>query len=310
MVQPGTLAHNMPAGQDAMARRLRDLERQVREGLAGNDGQAMQIGAGGITVNDGGSITIEDGGSLNVTSGVLNAAGQITTTQGVTAGGAVESGNGTAEMDASGNITGASLNVGSGAVTGGAASLASVSTSGGVSADGQVNSEQPLRSPGSYNYTVATSYQAAWIDGVTFQIGRSASSQVVKTALVPMVQADADKLLNLTPYWGRYVWDDPTVAPRAFLLAKDVQDAGFGPDIAPVTGNPLTLLTTDGQPILDTTGEPCVVPAGEAYTINYSQLVVPLVAAYKFAVTTIQTMQTQIQTMQTQIAALTPPATA
>lgn len=328
MTQPGTLAHNMRPGQDALGRRVRDLERALREGLAGNAGQAMQIGAGGILVNGGGSITIEGGGSLNVSSGVLNTAGQITTSEGVTAAGAVESGNGAGEIDASGNIIGASLDVsgeaaagsldvGAGNFTATAAGdinmAGAASVGGALDVTGQVSATGTLRSVGSYGYAVATSYKAVWIDGATYQLGYSPSSQVVKTSLAAMGAADAQKLLNVTPYWGRYVWDDPAHPLRVFLLAGDVQAAGFGPDVAPVVegADPLVMVDTTGSPIIDpTTGQPCTVPAGDAYTINYSQLVVPLVAAYQQTTATIQAMQAQITALQAQVAALTPPATA
>lgn len=163
-----------------------------------------------------------------------------------------------------------------GAITG-----ASVSASGNITASGQVISAAPVQSQGSFAYHVAHSYQAMWIDGVTYEMGISASSEIVKTDLVPMAPADAAKLLGLIPYWGRYVWDDPQSPPKVFLLAEDVQTAGFGPDVAPVADAPYPMVGTDGKPILDATGQPCVVPAGKAYSINYSQLVVPLVAVVK-----------------------------
>lgn len=150
---------------------------------------------------------------------------------------------------------------------------------GDVLASGQVSSNgSPLKSQPSYNYAVATSYKGAWIDGVTFQIGYSASSELVKSDLQEMQDP---QILGLTPYWGRYVWDTPDSPLKVFLLASDVQQAGFGPDVAPVVeGEPLHMHGMDGEPIL-VDGEEVIIPVGQAYTINYGQLVVPLIAAYK-----------------------------
>jgi hypothetical protein len=114
------------------------------------------------------------------------------------------------------------------------------------------------------------------MDGVTYQVGYAPSSEAVKKSLVEMDRADAEALLNLTPYWGRYLWDAPDSPPKAFFLAEEVRAAGFGPDIAPVVVNePLEMIGADG-PILNEHGEPIVIPVGEAYTVNYSQMVVPM----------------------------------
>lgn len=159
----------------------------------------------------------------------------------------------------------------------GGISPTTVTASSDVSSSGQVSSNgSPLKSQPSYNYSVVTSYKGAWIDGVTFQIGYSASSERVKTDLQPLEDSG---IFDLTPYWGRYVWDDPASAPKVFLLAREVQQAGFGPDVAPVVeGEPLIMRGTDGEPIRVDDQE-VVIPVGEAYTINYGQLVVPLIAA-------------------------------
>ncbi len=80
------------------------------------------------------------------------------------------------------------------------------------------------------------------------------------------------------------------------MLAADVQAAGFGPDIAPIVegAEPLVMVDTTGKPILDATGQPCTVPVGEAYTINYSQLVVLLLAAVK-------ELQGQVEALQAKV---------
>lgn len=152
-----------------------------------------------------------------------------------------------------------------------------------VTSSGQLDSAgAPLKSQPSYNYMVTTAYKGAWIDGVTYQIGYSPSTEAVKTDLEPMSEADVTKLLSLTPYWGRYLWDDPATPPKAFFLAAEVQAAGFGPDIAPVVETePLEMVGADGQPVCGADGSPIVIPVGEAYTVNYSQMVVPLLAALK-----------------------------
>ncbi|KJL37040.1 hypothetical protein RR49_01152 [Microbacterium ginsengisoli] len=150
-----------------------------------------------------------------------------------------------------------------------------------VTASGQVSSNgAPLKSQPSYNYPVATSYKGAWIDGATYQIGYSSSAGVTKTGLTAMTADDVNRFLSLTPYWGRYVWDADDSPAKVFLLAGDVQAAGFGPDVAPVvdTTEPLHMVGPDGASILGTDGNPVVIPVGEAYSINYSQLVVPLLA--------------------------------
>jgi hypothetical protein len=149
-----------------------------------------------------------------------------------------------------------------------------------VTASGQVDSAgSPLKSQPSYGYMVTTGYKGLWIDGATYQVGYSPSTEAVKTDLTPMDADDAAQLLGITPYWGRYLWDDPSTPPKAFFLADEVRAAGFGPDVAPVVeGEPLAMVGADGLPVLSAEGEPVVIPAGEAYTVNYSQIVVPLVA--------------------------------
>lgn len=130
-----------------------------------------------------------------------------------------------------------------------------VSTTGNVTASGQVTSGAPLKSIGSHNFSVTSGYVGAWING-DGQIGYSASGTDVKKDLTPMPGNNTD-FLNLQPYWGRYTWDAEHEEMKVFLLAEDVRAAGFGPDVAPVDED------------------------GKAFTINYSQLVVPLLAEVK-----------------------------
>lgn len=142
---------------------------------------------------------------------------------------------------------------------------------GNVSASGQVSSNgAPFKSQPSYNYTVATSYFSLWIDGVTYQIGLSPSSELVKTDIVPMTDG-LERVMALRPIRGRYLWDAAETPPKVFLLAEEVRSAGFGPDVAPVA--------TEDMPIEGPDGSVTVIPAGTAAGVNYSQLVVPLIAA-------------------------------
>lgn len=129
-----------------------------------------------------------------------------------------------------------------------------------VTASGQVHSAAPLRSPGSRSYVVSSGYAGAWIndDGT---IGISPSTRTLKKNLTPMSgpsPADVDAveaLLSLTPHWGHYLWDDDGAPLKSFLIAEEVHEAGFGPDVVPVG--------SDGEP----------------FTLNYSQLVPALIAA-------------------------------
>lgn len=144
----------------------------------------------------------------------------------------------------------------------GAISPTTVTATGDISTSARVVSQAALRSPGSRSYVVSTNYAGGWIneDGT---IGISPSTRTLKKNLIPMSEAapsqvDAvEALLSLVPYWGHYVWDDDGAPLKSFLIAEDVHEAGFGPDVAPVGD--------DGQP----------------FTLNYSQLVPALIAAFR-----------------------------
>lgn len=136
----------------------------------------------------------------------------------------------------------------------GAIAPTSVTASGNISAAGTITSTGVIKSPGSFAYQVQHGYVSAWInDDGTF--GFSPSSVDTKTDLTEM--SDPAPVLGIIPYWGRYNWDDPESPLKAFVLAEDVAGAGFGPDVAP--------LDADGKP----------------FTVNYSQLVVPLLSAVR-----------------------------
>jgi hypothetical protein len=176
-----------------------------------------------------------------------------------------------------------------------------------VNASGQVASNgAPLKSLPSHNYTMHVgSWVAGWIDG-DGTVGTSASSGRIKKSLTPMTAEDAQKLLQLTPYWGRYIWDDDDSPLSVFFLAEDVRAAGFGPDVAPVVnGQPMVMAGTNGEPFLDDDGNQVVIPVGEAWTVNYSQIVVPLVAAWHDGAQQMAAMQAQLVALQAKVDSLT-----
>lgn len=266
----GSIINNMPPRPDDIQRRARDAERRAREQAAARSGQAMQIGQGGITVTDGGSITIQGTGALHVGSGALDSAGSITAATNITAGGTVQ---------------GASVVSTGGATVTGALSAGTVN-SGNVVSSGQVQSNgSPFLSVPSHNYIVNKgNWVAGWIDS-DGQIGTSPSTAATKTDLAVMTGTEID---GLHAYWGRYVWDDPTSPLKVFVLAEDVQAAGFGPDVAPVVeGQPQNVSANPAAPIM--------VQPGSAWTVNYSQLVVPLLAAVKAQAARITALDTRLK---------------
>lgn len=304
-IGPGSAASLMPPQADDAARRTRDIERTQREQASAKSGQAMQVGAGGITVTSGGSVTVagggsvnvQDGGSLNilgsgainVPSGGLNSAGSISAATTITAGGTIQGGG----LVSTG---GASV---SGTLSAGAVSSGNVISSGQVQSNGS-----PIKSLPSLSYVVSTSYQACWINGDgTF--GVSPSTELVKTGLTELTADDARRLLSLKAYWGRYLWDDDSTPAKVFFLAEDVAAAGFGPDVAPVAAESHTMIGPDGNPVIGADGSPVVIEAGQAYSVNYSQMVVPLVAAWQDGAAQLATMQATVTAQQAAIDALT-----
>lgn len=142
--------------------------------------------------------------------------------------------------------------------------------SGSQTVTGDINLSGDLYTPHGRATPVTSNYVAAYLnnDG---RLGATASSAAVKVDLAAMDAADAAKLLAVTPYWGRYMWDDPDSPMKAFLLAEDVQAAGFGPDIAPVVdGDTAMNIGTEEQPVL--------MQPGQAWTINEAKLVPSLLA--------------------------------
>ena len=128
--------------------------------------------------------------------------------------------------------------------------------------------------------------RSAYVDG---RLGATASSAAVKVDLAAMGDADAAKLLAITPYWGRYMWDDPDSPLKAFLLAEDLQEAGFGPDIAPVVEG-------DGPQNIGTEEEPVLIEPGKAWTLNEPKLIPLILAA-------LRAQQAQIDALAASLAA-------
>jgi hypothetical protein len=63
----------------------------------------------------------------------------------------------------------------------------------------------------------------------------------------------------------------------------------------------MALVNPDGSPVLDADGNQAVVPVGEAWTVNYSQMVVPLIAAWHDGAQQMQALQETITGQQAQI---------
>lgn len=274
---PGSIIANMPPRDDDPQRRARDAQRLAREQASAKSGQAMQIGAGGIDVTDGGSITIEGTGALHVGSGALDSAGSITAGTDITAGGTVQG----ADVVSTGGAT-----VAGGMSVGGALTAASVN-SGDVISSGQVQSNgSPFLSVPSHNYIVNKgNWVAGWIDE-DGSIGTSPSAGAVKTSLTPM---DGQEILNVVPYWGRYIWDAPDSPLKSFLIAEDVQAAGFGTDVAPVVTG------TEPQNVSADPASAVMVQPGQAWTVNYSQLVPALLGALRTQAADIAELQSRLK---------------
>jgi len=274
------------------------VKRAVKD-LAAN---VIHVFAAGISVTGGVSTDTLTASGLAQLNGGVNIAGA-----GITGGLSADTltVSGSAHLNGGASIAGATITGGAG-VTGGLATdsltaSGSATVTGDVTANGQVNSAgSPLMSQPSYGYVVTTSYKATWQDGVTYQFGYSPSTSEVKVGLAAMTAADAAKFLALTPYWGRYVWDDPAAPLKVFFLAEQVQAAGFGADVAPIVeGEPLEMMTPDGLPVIGNDGNPVVIPVGQAYSINYSQLVVPLMALAQAQDARITTLERYVQELAT-----------
>ena len=195
---------------------------------------------------------------LTVGAGGLTVLGPTVNT-----GATALSGGVTGPVAATGALSGTSLAVGSGAIAGGAitgasvavtgaATAATLATTGSAAIGADINLTGDLYTPHGKITPVVSGYVSAWLNG-DGRLGATASTRASKRDLVPMT--DLTGLMSLTPYLGRYVWDADDSPLKVFLIADEVQSAGFGPDVAP----------------LDETGE--------AFTVNYSQMVVPLLAA-------------------------------
>ena len=171
MISPGSITNSVPDPDEAI-RLQRDVQRNAQEMASARSGERMQIGAGGILINNGGSLTIAGTGALNVGTGALNSAGAITAGTTIAAGGALSG----ASLGVTGALTGASV-----AVTG-AATSATVATTGNATVGGNVPVAGdvfiPNRTP------VVSGYFGLWVnsDG---RIGISSSARRYKQNITP-----------------------------------------------------------------------------------------------------------------------------
>lgn len=138
---------------------------------------------------------------------------------------------------------------------------------------GDVHVAGAIFSPHGRANPVVNDYVSAWLN-VDGRIGASASTRAVKRDLEPFPPELAEALLSVVPQLGRYVWDDPDSPLKVFLIAEDVKAAGFGPDVVPRD------------------------PEGEPFTINYSQLVVPLLAIVRDQQARIEALEAAVHGVQ------------
>lgn len=243
-INPGNFASAMPPRESDAARKQRDLARTQRESAVARSLAASQLGVGGTLTVDGALVV---NGSIT-TPGTLNSAGAVNAGTSMSAG---------TTFTAGGNITGGGL-ISNGGITavggigaGGGISAASVTTTGDIASSGTVTSANAFVSPGSRATVVTVGYVNAYLDGDGV-LGYQPSTRRVKKDLQAVPDVLGDALLGLTPYLGRYEWDDASTPLKVFLIAEDVQEAGFGPDVVPLDaeGNPATVNSQNLIPVL------------------------------------------------------------
>lgn len=158
-----------------------------------------------------------------------------------------------------------------------------VTATGTISATGTITTEEQVtagslhvngdtRIPQAYDRQVTGQCKTVWMDS-TGWLGFSSSKHATKKDLTPLPTPLTDALLACTVYVGRFVWDEPDSPVKVFLLAEDVAAAGYGPDVVP-------------------TGED-----GEPDSINYSQLVVPLLAIAQQQEARLKTLEHTVKTL-------------
>ena len=125
----------------------------------------------------------------------------------------------TGPVAATGALSGTSV-----AVTG-AATSASVTTTAGATVGGDINVTGDLYTPHGRATPVVSGYVSAWLN-VDGRLGATASTRASKRDLIPLT--DITGIMSLTPYLGRYTWDADDSPLKVFLIAEDVQAAGFG----------------------------------------------------------------------------------
>ena len=213
MTNPGD---QVPLGLDALARRIDDLARIVKEGFSARALGASAIGSGGLVVKDGGSITIQGTGALNVGSGALNSAGSVTAAANITAGGTVTGGafhsTGSSQIDGSETVNG------------------NVSVGGAVGVSGTVTANTGMNSIGVYNNLLTSGYRGMWVRTPTGEYGYVPSSRRFKRDEAPAL-LDPALVRRLQLVTFRYIAAVEEFGNDAAiewgLIAEEVHDLGL-----------------------------------------------------------------------------------
>jgi hypothetical protein len=317
-VNPGSLAGQIPYGDDYVVRKQRDMERGATEQAAARSLGASQIGSGGLLVNEGGSITIQGTGQLNVASGGLNSAGSIVAGTTIAAGTNITAGGTIAATGALSGaaISGTSLNVG-----GGTATVGQINASGGITASGPVVAggavsgttgtfNSGLYSTNARNFVVVSNYAASWID-VNGHFGISPSTERFKKDIVPWVEADPENVFGVTPVKyhlripDRYmpVVDeanvpviDPLTGIQEQRLIEGYEEAATDKLRTGFIAERLVELGFEENVVFDEQGLPV--------SINYAEWVVPLQMGIRHLRTLVKTQQAQIDALSLRVSKL------
>lgn len=262
MTNPGD---QVPYGDDAIPRRIEDVERKLREGLSARSLESSQIGAGGLLINNGGSLTIDGTGTFN-TNGVITTAASLSAGTTITAGGAITGASVTATgavqgatVAASGAITAGSVSAGSfgpilttninatgtvvvaGSISGNAITGTSLSTGGAISGN-TLRADGGLYSTDAYSFNITGTRVTGWhqIDG---HIATASSSERFKTNIVDAdLIAKAEAILACQidyynykaeiakrddPKSPEYIGPDYQVHTELGMIAERLHEAGL-----------------------------------------------------------------------------------
>jgi hypothetical protein len=327
-VNPGSIASQMPPQEDDIQRRLRDLERMMREFSSAKSGQAMGIGAGGITIDGGGSLTITGTGSLNVGSGALNSAGSIAAGTFITAGTTIAAG---------GNISGGGFSTSGGVSASGNVSAGATVSGVNVSASGAVSGNTGtfnggLFSTAAYSTVVSGTRTATWTqnDGT---VGTAPSSIRFKTNVVLADWSEARVLAVLSasskyynyksevarrddPKSPDYVGPDYHVHQEIGYIAEELHAAGlwefvvYERDLVTKAEARPTLAETIRMPVqatdLAAVDELVYVIAGDSLRLNESGQPIPLGVHYELlgiaAIEAAKWLWGRVQTLESDVA--------